>query len=147
MSAGTAEDVELLEREGRGALTSNLAEAGGFVHTRDGFGRADSELLIAPVMSYQENLGAPTAHALALGPSVLAPSSRGQVTLRSLNPATAPRIQHTISRPRRIVRASWPGCGSCSALPPSLLADHHQPFEVPDQSRSRTVGVRADTPE
>jgi choline dehydrogenase len=35
MSAGTAEDVELLEREGRGALTSNLAEAGGFVHTRD----------------------------------------------------------------------------------------------------------------
>ena len=36
MSAGTAEDVELLEREGRGALTSNLAEAGGFVHTRDG---------------------------------------------------------------------------------------------------------------
>ena len=94
MSAGTAEDVELLEREGRGALTSNLAEAGGFVHTRDGLASPDSELLIAPVMSYQENLGVPTAHALALGPSVLAPSSRGQVTLRSLNPATAPRIQH-----------------------------------------------------
>ena len=94
MSAGTAEDVELLEREGRGALTSNLAEAGGFVHTRDGLTAPDSELVIAPVMSYQENLGAPTAHALALGPSVLAPSSRGQVALRSLNPATAPRIQH-----------------------------------------------------
>ena len=36
MSAGTTEDVELLERERRGALTSNLAEAGGFVHTRAG---------------------------------------------------------------------------------------------------------------
>jgi choline dehydrogenase-like flavoprotein len=94
MTAGTAEDVELLEREGRGALTSNLAEAGGFVHTRDGLAGPDSELLVAPVMSYQENLGVPTAHAVALGPSVLAPSSRGQVTLRSLNPATAPRIQH-----------------------------------------------------
>jgi choline dehydrogenase len=94
MSAGTPEDVELLERQGRGALTSNLAEAGGFVRTRDGLAGPDSELVIAPVMSYQENLGVPTAHALALGPSVLTPSSRGQVTLRSLNPATAPRIQH-----------------------------------------------------
>ena len=94
MSAGTPEDVELLEREGRGPLTSNLAEAGGFVHTRDGLAGPDSELVIAPVMSHQENLGAPTAHAVALGPSVLTPSSRGQVTLRSLNPATAPRIQH-----------------------------------------------------
>jgi choline dehydrogenase len=94
MNAGTPEDVQLLEREGRGALTSNLAEAGCFVHTRTGLAAPDNELLIAPVMSYQENLGAPTAHALALGPSVLAPSSRGQVTLRSLNPATAPRIQH-----------------------------------------------------
>lgn len=94
MSAGTPKDVELLEREGRGALTSNLAEAGGFVHTRDGLAAPDSELVISPVMSYQENLGAPTVHALALGPSVLTPSSRGQVTLRSLNPATAPRIQH-----------------------------------------------------
>jgi choline dehydrogenase len=94
MSAGTAQDVDLLEREGRGALTSNLAEAGGFVHTRDGLAAPDCELLVAPVMSYQENLGIPTAHAIALGPSVLAPTSRGQVTLRSLNPAAAPRIQH-----------------------------------------------------
>ena len=73
MSAGTTEDVELLEREGRGALTSNLAEAGGFVHTRAGLAGPDSELVIAPVMSYQENLGAPTTCAPALGPSVLAP--------------------------------------------------------------------------
>jgi choline dehydrogenase len=52
------------------------------------------QLHMAPVMSYQENLGAPTAHALALGPSTLSPSSRGYVTLRSPNPASAPRIQH-----------------------------------------------------
>jgi choline dehydrogenase len=134
MSAGTARDVELLEREGRGALTSNLAEAGGFVHTRDGLAAPDSELLIAPVMSHQENLGVPTAHALALGPSVLAPSSRGQVTLRSLNPATAPRIQHTTSRPKRIARASRPGCGSRWTSPPSPRCATSSPA----RSRSRT---------
>jgi choline dehydrogenase len=94
MSAGSAVDVELLEREGRGPLTSNLAEAGGFFRSRDGLVAPDTELLVAPVMSYQENLGVPTAHALALGPSVLCPTSRGYVTLRSSNPATAPRIQH-----------------------------------------------------
>jgi len=36
MTAGTAENAGLLQGEGRGPLTSNIAEAGGFVRTRAG---------------------------------------------------------------------------------------------------------------
>jgi choline dehydrogenase len=90
----TEDNVELLERERRGPLTSNIAEAGGFFRTRAGLGAPDMQIHMAPVMSVQESLTAPTVHALAFGPCTLAPTSRGAVTLRSVNPAAAPRIQH-----------------------------------------------------
>jgi choline dehydrogenase-like flavoprotein len=48
----------------------------------------------APVLFYDEGLGAPVAHGFAIGPCVLKPTSRGAVTLRSAAPDTAPRIQH-----------------------------------------------------
>jgi choline dehydrogenase len=90
----TPENLALLETEARGPLTSNIAEAGGFFKTRTGLVGPDVQLHMAPVMSYQENLGVPTAPALALGPCTLAPTSRGTITLRNANPAAAPRIQH-----------------------------------------------------
>jgi choline dehydrogenase len=64
----TPANVELLETEARGPLTSNIAEAGGFFTTRPGLPAPDIQIHMAPVMSYQENLGIPTAPALALGP-------------------------------------------------------------------------------
>jgi choline dehydrogenase len=94
MTCLTPDNVELLEHAGRGPLTSNIAEAGGFFRTREGLAAPDIQLHMAPVMSHQESLVAPTAHAVALGPCTLTPSSRGFVTLRSANPASAPRIQH-----------------------------------------------------
>jgi choline dehydrogenase-like flavoprotein len=90
----TASNIELLEAEARGPLTSNIAEAGGFFTSRSELSVPDIQIHMAPVMSYQENLGIPFAPALAFGPCTLAPTSRGTVTLRSANPAAAPRIQH-----------------------------------------------------
>ncbi|MEU6511606.1 GMC oxidoreductase [Streptomyces sp. NPDC046942] len=43
---------------------------------------------------HQEGRGPVTEHALAIGPCVLAPTSRGAVTLRSPRPDAAPRIVH-----------------------------------------------------
>ena len=94
MTAGSAENVRLLENEGRGPLTSNAAEAGGFFRTRDGLAAPDVQLHMAPVMSVNESLTVPTANALALGPCTLSPTSRGFVSLRSADPAYPPRIQH-----------------------------------------------------
>ncbi|MBA8826127.1 choline dehydrogenase-like flavoprotein [Saccharopolyspora lacisalsi] len=94
MTAASAENAALLENERRGPLTSNIGEAGGFFHSRSGLRAPDAQFHMAPVLFHQEGLGAPTEHGLAFGPCVLAPTSRGQVALRSARPDAAPRIVH-----------------------------------------------------
>ena len=47
----TPENIELLEREGRGPLTSNIPEAGGFFRTRAGLRAPDIEFHYAPCCS------------------------------------------------------------------------------------------------
>lgn len=87
------ENLELL-RQGRGPLTSNLGESGGFVRMAPGAGPPDIQFQCAPGLFYAEGLGAPVADGLSFGPNLLAPTSRGQVTLRSADPEVAPRILH-----------------------------------------------------
>ncbi|MPY80624.1 MAG: alpha/beta fold hydrolase [Actinophytocola sp.] len=94
LSAASPENAALLQREGRGPLTSNIGEAGGFFRSRDGLDAPDLQFHAAPVLFHQEGLGAPTEHGFAFGPCVLAPTSRGAVTLRSPLPDAAPRILH-----------------------------------------------------
>ncbi|MDT3395137.1 GMC family oxidoreductase N-terminal domain-containing protein [Streptomyces sp. B1866] len=94
LSARTPENLALLTEAGRGPLTSNIAEAGGFLRTRDGLPAADAQLHAAPVLFLDDGLGAVTEHAFTMGALVLRPTSRGQVTLRSALPSAMPRIQH-----------------------------------------------------
>ncbi|GAA5033671.1 GMC family oxidoreductase [Streptomyces siamensis] len=94
IGAASAANAALLQSEGRGPLTSNIGEAGGFFRSRDGLAAPDVQFHAAPVLFHQEGLGAPTEHGFAFGPCVLAPTSRGAVTLRSLRPDAAPRIVH-----------------------------------------------------
>jgi choline dehydrogenase-like flavoprotein len=133
MTALTPESIELLEAEGRGPLTSNLAEAGGFFRTRATLAGPDVQLHMAPVMSYQENLGAPTAHALAFGPCPVAPTSRGEVTLRTANPQSAPRIRHNyLATPEdRASMIAGLRIALDIAAQPALADIITGPFEVP----------------
>jgi choline dehydrogenase len=94
MTALSAENVGLLQSEGRGPLTSNIGEAGGFFRTRDGLEAPDVQFHAAPVMFYEEGMGIPFAHAFGFGPCVLKPTSRGKLSLRSANPFSKPRITH-----------------------------------------------------
>lgn len=94
MTAATPENVELLEAEGRGPLTSNIGEAGGFFQTREGLQGPDVQFHSTPCFFKEEGLGAQDAQGLAAGPCVLKPTSTGTLTLRSPNPLVAPRIQH-----------------------------------------------------
>ena len=94
MTALTPQNVELLQQEGRGPLSSNVAEAGGFVRSRPGLDAPDCQYHIAPVLFYEEALGVPVEHGCAFGPAVLKPTSRGAVTLRTPSPYVKPRIQH-----------------------------------------------------
>jgi len=94
LTAESPENVALFQSAGRGPLASNIGEAGGFFRSRDGIEAPDGQLHMAPVLFHQEGLGPVTEHGFALGPCVLAPTSRGAVTLRSSRPDAAPRITH-----------------------------------------------------
>ncbi|MCB8901489.1 MULTISPECIES: GMC family oxidoreductase [unclassified Streptomyces] len=94
IGAATAENAALLQSEGRGPLTSNIGEAGGFFRSRPELDAPDVQFHAAPVLFHQEGLGAPVEHGFSFGPCVVAPTSRGSVTLRSPRPDAAPRIVH-----------------------------------------------------
>jgi choline dehydrogenase-like flavoprotein len=94
LTAATPGNVALLQSEGRGPLTSNVAEAGAFVCTRPGLAGPDVQLHFAPVLFRDEGLAPPHAHGYAFGPTVIKPTSRGRVTLRSAHATSKPRILH-----------------------------------------------------
>ena len=88
------ENVELLQKGGRGPLTSNVAEAGGFARTRPGLPAPDIQYFFLPAMFYDEGLSAPFDHAFTIATCLLKPTSRGKVSLRSARPDAKPRIFH-----------------------------------------------------
>ncbi|MDG4792775.1 GMC family oxidoreductase N-terminal domain-containing protein [Micromonospora sp. WMMD1082] len=94
IAAGQPEHIQQFIEDGRGPMTANGPEAGGFVRTHDALPAPDVEFLAAPVMFIDSGLGMPTAHALSYGPSMLTPASRGQVGLASDDPTAKPWISH-----------------------------------------------------
>ncbi|HQT87727.1 MAG TPA: FAD-dependent oxidoreductase [Acidiphilium sp.] len=133
MTAATAENVELLTSQGRGPLTSNIGEAGGFFRTRDGLDAPDVQFHAAPVMFYQEGMGVPTAHAFGFGPCVLKPTSRGKLSLRSANPRSKPRITHNYFATAEDRASALEGMriGLEIAKQPALQAHITGPHQVP----------------
>nr|WP_228461762.1 GMC family oxidoreductase N-terminal domain-containing protein [Gordonia spumicola] len=70
----------------RGMLTSNVAEAYGFIRSRAELESPDLELIFAPAPFYDEGIGEPDGHGVVAGPILVAPRSRGTVTLTSGDP-------------------------------------------------------------
>jgi choline dehydrogenase len=83
--------VRYLTRQ-RGMLTSNVAEAYGFVRSDDALPLPDLELIFAPAPFVGEGLAKPTGHGITVGPILVRPRSSGEVTLASADPFSAPRI-------------------------------------------------------
>ncbi|MEO8814863.1 MAG: GMC family oxidoreductase N-terminal domain-containing protein [Mycobacterium sp.] len=92
----------------RGMLTSNVAEAYGFVRSRPELELPDIELIFAPAPFFDEGIGDPyTGHAVAFGPILVRPESRGQITLRSADPSAKPVIDpRYLSDPGGVDRAA-----------------------------------------
>jgi choline dehydrogenase-like flavoprotein len=86
------ENFELLAAEGRGPLSSNIPEAGGFFRSRPGLDAPDLEFHYAPSMLYDEGLTPPHDSGYCFGPVVIKPTSRGKVFLRSPLPHSKPRV-------------------------------------------------------
>jgi choline dehydrogenase-like flavoprotein len=86
------ENFERFETEGRGPLTSNIPEAGGFFRTRPELDAPDMEFHYAPSMFYDEGLTAPHDSGYCFGPVVIKPTSRGRVMLRAPVADSKPRV-------------------------------------------------------
>ena len=77
----------------RGMLTSNVGEAYGFVRSRPDLDVPDLELIFAPAPFFEEGIGDPYhRHAVAMGPILVKPRSRGSITLKSADPMDKPVI-------------------------------------------------------
>jgi choline dehydrogenase-like flavoprotein len=90
----TPENVALLTTEGRGPLTSNFAESGGFIRTRDGLDAPDIQLHAIPILFPEGGAGEILVDGWALSACLLRPASTGFVKLRSRVPSSKPRILH-----------------------------------------------------
>jgi len=80
--------------QGGGPLSSNVAEAGGFLRTRDDLAAPDVQFHMVAAMHEQEGLLPPPAHGFTLSVCVVKPQSRGQVAVVSPDPTTKPFILH-----------------------------------------------------
>jgi choline dehydrogenase len=96
VTLASAESLANLARfltRGRGMLTSNVAEACGFVRTRPELDAPDLELIFAPVPFMDHGFAPPQGHGITIGSVGVAPRSKGELTLRSADPTAAPRIE------------------------------------------------------
>jgi choline dehydrogenase len=94
LTAATPENQALLENEGRGPLTSNGAEAGGFIRTRVGLLAPDIQFHAVPAIMYDQDMSPILEHGVSWSPCVLKPLSRGKVALRNASPFSKPAIMH-----------------------------------------------------
>ena len=147
----TPENFELLEREGRGPLTSNLPEAGGFFRTRPGLAAPDVQFHFSPSLFYDEGLTAPHDHGYVFGPVIVKPTSRGKVMLRTPMADSKPRVVTNFLTTDED-RASFVA-GTRLALEvaaqPALKAIERAPFSVPASDSDEDIlawGRRAGQP-
>jgi choline dehydrogenase len=76
----------------RGMLTSNVAEAYGFVRSRPDLLLPDLEVIFAPVAYVGEGLLPVPGHGITVGPILLTPRSRGSVAIASPDPFEKPVV-------------------------------------------------------
>ena len=76
-----------------GPLTSNVAEAAGFLKTDSSSVAPNIELVFAPVFYMDNGFANPDLHGFSIGIALQKPESRGHIKLKSKDPLAAPAIQ------------------------------------------------------
>jgi choline dehydrogenase len=128
------DNIALLEAKGRGPLSSNIPEAGGFFRARPGVEAPDVEFHFAPSMFFDEGLTAPSDHGYCFGPVVIQPTSRGRVMLRGPLADSKPRVLCnflTTPEDRESMVIGMRMALEIAAQPP-LRAVERAPFSVPE---------------
>jgi choline dehydrogenase-like flavoprotein len=94
LSAMNEENLAEFASHGRGPLTSNIAEAGGFLRIGDGIAAPDIQYHAAPALYVDEGLSPVFEHGFGAAPCMIKPASRGVVGLLSPDPTAKPYILH-----------------------------------------------------
>ena len=143
-TAETEENVALLQTQGRGPLTSNIAESGGFWRSRDGLDAPDVQFHFAPVMFAEEGLLEPFDHAYSYGACVVKPTSRGRVSLRSADPADKPRILTNFLATEEDWAVQVAGIRKCLEIREQAPLKRYErgPYQVPDGDSDAAIRAK-----
>ncbi len=76
----------------QGPLTSNLAEAGGFIHTVDGLEAPDMQYHFAPCYFVDNGFTRPEGNGLGLAATLIKPESAGKLYLKNNDPFELPLV-------------------------------------------------------
>ena len=130
----TLENIGLLQSEGRGPLSSNFAESGGFLRTRDGLEAPDIQLHAIPILFPEGGAGEILVDGWALSACLLRPTSSGFVKLRSRVPTSKPRILHNYAVSEEDRATLIAGVRRCLEIAgrPALRSVTTGPYGVPD---------------
>lgn len=91
-----------------GPLTSNVAEAGAFVRSPGAGAAPDIQFHFAPAYFIDNGFVRPPGHGFSIGPTLVAPRSRGRLTLASSDPLAAPLIfGNHLSEPADVAALRW----------------------------------------
>ncbi|HTX32517.1 MAG TPA: FAD-dependent oxidoreductase [Solirubrobacteraceae bacterium] len=133
LGAETEENAILLQTEGRGHLTSNFAESGGFIRTRDDLEAPDIQLHTIPILFPEAGTGEILVDGWALSACLLRPTSAGVVKLRSRVPSAKPRILHNYLDTEEDRRALMAGLRRCLEIAeqPALRSVSTSAYGVP----------------
>jgi choline dehydrogenase len=92
----------------KGPFNSNIAEAGGFVHSSKKQSAPDIQFHFGPAYFVNHGFTNPKGNGYSIGGKVLNPSSVGTIKLRSSNPIDSPVIDHNyMSTEDDVQRAIW----------------------------------------
>jgi choline dehydrogenase-like flavoprotein len=129
----TEENLALWATQGAGPLSSNTAECGGFLRTRDGLGAPDVQFHMVSAMFIQEGLLPAPAHGFTLSACVLKPESRGQVAVVSPDPTTKPFIVHNYFAEPEDMRSAVAGLRAVLEIAGTepLAQYAHTPYSAP----------------
>ncbi len=89
----TMGNVLKAQKAGRGPLTSNVGEAGGFFRTRDDLESPDLQFHVAPTIFYNNGLHEAVRRGLTIASTLVRVKSRGHLRLRSADPTWHPEIE------------------------------------------------------